>query len=33
MHTGRISHPLNMPKGSQILAPSAVKAAGQMAIY
>jgi N-ethylmaleimide reductase len=30
MHTGRISHPLNMPEGSQILAPSAVKAAGQM---
>jgi N-ethylmaleimide reductase len=30
MHTGRISHPLNMPEGAQILAPSAVKAAGQM---
>jgi len=30
MHTGRISHPLNMPEGSQILAPSPVKAAGQM---
>ncbi len=30
MHTGRISHPLNMSEGSQILAPSAVKAAGQM---
>jgi N-ethylmaleimide reductase len=30
MHTGRISHPLNMPEGSQILAPSAVKAKGQM---
>ena len=30
MHTGRISHPLNMPKGSTILAPSAVKPAGQM---
>jgi N-ethylmaleimide reductase len=30
MHTGRISHPLNMPEGSQILAPSAVKPAGQM---
>ena len=30
MHTGRISHPLNMTEGSQILAPSAVKAAGQM---
>ncbi|MEO6883344.1 MAG: alkene reductase [Bacteroidia bacterium] len=30
MHTGRISHVLNMPKGSTILAPSAIKAAGQM---
>jgi len=30
MHTGRISHPLNMPKGAEILAPSAIKAAGQM---
>jgi N-ethylmaleimide reductase len=30
MHTGRISHPLNMPEGSQILAPSAIKASGQM---
>ncbi|CAN5639752.1 alkene reductase [soil metagenome] len=30
MHTGRISHPLNMPDGAVILAPSAVKAAGQM---
>lgn len=30
MHTGRISHPLNMPYGAQILAPSAIKAAGQM---
>ena len=30
MHTGRISHPLNMPKGAEIVAPSAVKAAGQM---
>jgi len=30
MHTGRISHPLNMPEGSQVLAPSAVKATGQM---
>jgi N-ethylmaleimide reductase len=30
MHTGRISHPLNMPEGSQILAPSAVIASGQM---
>ncbi|MEO5889140.1 MAG: alkene reductase [Ferruginibacter sp.] len=30
MHTGRISHPLNMPEGAVIIAPSAVKAAGQM---
>ena len=30
MHTGRISHPLNMAPGAEILAPSAVKAAGQM---
>ncbi|BBE17834.1 2,4-dienoyl-CoA reductase [NADPH] [Aquipluma nitroreducens] len=30
MHTGRISHILNMPEGAEILAPSAVKAAGQM---
>jgi N-ethylmaleimide reductase len=30
MHTGRISHPLNLPAGAQILAPSAVRPAGQM---
>jgi N-ethylmaleimide reductase len=30
MHTGRISHMLNMQQGAQILAPSAIKAAGQM---
>jgi N-ethylmaleimide reductase len=30
MHTGRISHSANMPAGSKILAPSAVKPAGQM---
>ena len=30
MHTGRISHILNLPEGAEILAPSAVKAAGQM---
>jgi N-ethylmaleimide reductase len=30
MHTGRISHRLNMPDGAQILAPSAVKAIGQI---
>lgn len=30
MHTGRISHPLNMPEGSEIISASAVKAAGQM---
>ena len=30
MHCGRISHPLNMAEGKEILAPSAIKAAGQM---
>lgn len=30
MHTGRISHHLNIPEGAKIIAPSAVKAAGQM---
>ena len=30
MHCGRISHPLNMAEGTQVLAPSAIKAAGQM---
>ena len=30
MHCGRISHPLNMPKDAIILAPSQVKAAGEM---
>jgi N-ethylmaleimide reductase len=30
MHTGRISHPANLPEGAVILAPSAVKPAGQM---
>ena len=30
MHTGRISHQLNLPKGATALAPSAVKPAGQM---
>lgn len=30
MHSGRISHSLNMPVGSKILAPSAIRAAGQM---
>jgi N-ethylmaleimide reductase len=30
MHCGRISHPLNMAEGTEILAPSAIKAAGQM---
>ncbi len=30
MHTGRISHILNMAHGAQILAPSAIKASGQM---
>jgi N-ethylmaleimide reductase len=30
MHSGRISHPLNMAAGTQILAPSAIKPSGQM---
>jgi N-ethylmaleimide reductase len=30
MHTGRISHILNMPEWAEVLAPSAVKPAGQM---
>jgi len=30
MHTGRISHGLNLPSGAEAVAPSAVKAAGQM---
>ena len=30
MHTGRISHPLNMPAGARVLAPSAVAAKEQM---
>jgi len=30
MHTGRISHQLNIPAGATILAPSAVKPAGKM---
>jgi N-ethylmaleimide reductase len=30
MHTGRISHQLNMPESAQILAPSEIKATGQM---
>jgi N-ethylmaleimide reductase len=30
MHTGRISHILNMAEGSEVIAPSAIKAAGEM---
>ena len=30
MHSGRVSHPLNMPTGSRILAPSAVGVSGKM---
>lgn len=30
MHTGRIGHPLNLPEGAEVLAPSAVKPKGQM---
>ena len=30
MHTGRVSHELNLPAGARVLAPSAVAAAGEM---
>ncbi|MFT4975123.1 MAG: N-ethylmaleimide reductase [Myxococcota bacterium] len=30
MHTGRIGHPNNLPDGAEVLAPSAVTAAGEM---
>jgi N-ethylmaleimide reductase len=30
MHTGRMSHELNLPEGARVIAPSAVKAKGQM---
>ncbi|HXN10190.1 MAG TPA: alkene reductase [Steroidobacteraceae bacterium] len=30
MHCGRIAHPLNLPEGARIVAPSAIAAAGQM---
>ena len=30
MHTGRISHELNVPEGGEIVAPSAIAAAGEM---
>ena len=30
MHTGRITHPLNLPQGGKVVAPSAVAAQGQM---
>ncbi|MFA5372079.1 MAG: alkene reductase [Sideroxydans sp.] len=30
MHTGRVSHPANMPAGSKVLAPSAIAAPGEM---
>jgi N-ethylmaleimide reductase len=30
MHTGRVSHPANMPEGGRIIAPSALALAGQM---
>jgi len=30
MHTGRIGHPLNLPAGARVVAPSAVAAAGEM---
>jgi N-ethylmaleimide reductase len=30
MHCGRVAHPLNLPQGARVLAPSAVAAAGDM---
>lgn len=30
MHTGRVSHPLNMPEGAEVVAPSAIGFEGQM---
>ncbi len=30
MHTGRVSHPANMPKDAKVLAPSAIGISGQM---
>ncbi len=30
MHTGRMGHPLNLPQGAEIIAPSAIAAPGQM---
>lgn len=30
MHTGRASHPFNLPAGAKVLAPSAVRLSGQM---
>ncbi len=30
MHTGRVGHPLNLPKGAKVLGPSAVRLEGKM---
>lgn len=30
MHTGRVGHPLNLPAGAEVLAPSTIQAADQM---
>ncbi|TGE16097.1 alkene reductase [Hymenobacter elongatus] len=30
MHTGRVAHPLNLPAGAEMVAPSALAAAGEM---
>ena len=30
MHTGRVGHPLNLPAGAEVVAPSAVAVAGEM---
>jgi N-ethylmaleimide reductase len=30
MHTGRVTHPLNLPEGARMIAPPAVAAAGEI---
>lgn len=30
MHTGRVGHPLNLPEGAELVAPSAIAAPGEM---
>lgn len=33
VHCGRIAHPLNLPAGARMLAPSAITAANDMPLY